>query len=471
MQFHFGLEPYVPYVLYFAAVVALLSAIFYRAIVGIYFLLPLIPLQTMRYRLGDFPLGASLVGVVLLAVVLGLLREGKPILPKTPWTKIIIVYGVFTFISLCLGSFFIDRPLPLPGDPRFGVWQDYMMMPALLLIVAAVAPDKRQMKIMILVMCLATFMLNKNFWNTVSERDFSSYSEDLRDEGGMGYAGTNGLAAFEAQSAAFLLALGSFEKKFWPRLGYRALALFSAVCLMYSLSRGGYVAFLAGWLALGFLRERKLLVLLGLFALTWTVVTPHAVQERVLMTYDEQNQATDNSTETRFSLWENALQVFNANVVTGSGFNTYAYLHLNKRTDGHSGFYEDTHNFYIKVLAETGIVGLLIFLALLAQTFAAGFRLFRRAVDPFHASLGLGLLGWLICSAVANFFGDRWTFLQVNGYLWVLGGMVSQAFVLERKGAAETCEQEIPADEPQIEEPSVDLEPAANSAWSGLYSH
>jgi len=38
---------------------------------------------------------------------------------------------------------------------------------------------------------------------------------------------------------------------------------------------------------------------------------------------------------------------------------------------------------------------------------------------------------------VANFFGDRWTFLQVNGYLWVLGGMVSQALVLERESKAE----------------------------------
>ncbi len=110
-------------------------------------------------------------------------------------------------------------------------------------------------------------------------------------------------------------------------------------------------------------------------------------------------------------------------------------MHLNKRTDGGSGYYEDTHNYYIKVLAETGMVGLLIFLALLAQMFAVAFRLFRTAEDPFFASIGLGLIGWLVCCAVANFFGDRWTFLQVNGYLWVLGGMASQALALEKEAA------------------------------------
>jgi len=133
MPLHFGFEPYIPYVLYIAAIAAFLGSIFHKPIIGIYFLLPMIPLQTMRYRLGQFPLGASLVGVILLGVLLGCLREGKPVLRKTPWTGILIVYGVFTFLSLWMGSFYIDRPVPLPGDARYGVWQDYMMMPALLL--------------------------------------------------------------------------------------------------------------------------------------------------------------------------------------------------------------------------------------------------------------------------------------------------------------------------------------------------
>jgi putative inorganic carbon (HCO3(-)) transporter len=469
MQFHFGLEPYVAIVLYLAMIVAFLGSIFRSSIIGIYFLLPLIPLQTIRYRLAEYPLGASVVGVMFLGVILGLLREGKPIFRKTPFTSIIVVYGVFTFLSLCLGSFSIERPLPLPGDPRWGVWQDYMMMPALLLIVVAVAPTKRQLQIMIFVMCLATLSLNKNFWNTVSDRDFSSYSDDLRDEGGMGYAGTNGLAAFEAQSAALLLALASFEKRPWPRLAYRALALFSGVCLMYSLSRGGYVAFFAGWLILGLLRERKLLALLIVFVFTWTVVTPPAVQERVMMTYDEQHGSLDNSSATRFSLWENAMQVFQSNPVTGSGFNTYAYMHLNRRTDGGSGFYEDTHNYYIKVLAETGMVGLLIFLALLAQMFLVGFRLFRAAEDPLLASIGLGLVGWLVCSIVANFFGDRWTFLQVNGYLWVLGGMASQALALEKEAAEGALESDCVSMEMITEDSQPETETVVQLPLAILY--
>jgi O-antigen ligase len=124
-------------------------------------------------------------------------------------------------------------------------------------------------------------------------------------------------------------------------------------------------------------------------------------------------------------LWEEGLQLFKANPLLGLGFDTYAYT---KHVHG----YKDSHNIYMKVLVETGIIGLLLFLWLLATTFWTGYQLFRRAQDPFLSSIGLGLAAWMVCSVVVNFFGDRWTFLQIDGYLWVLAGLVSQAWVLEK---------------------------------------
>jgi hypothetical protein len=40
----------------------------------------------------------------------------------------------------------------------------------------------------------------------------------------------------------------------------------------------------------------------------------------------------------------------------------------------------------------------------------------------------------VVCSIVANCFGDRWTYVQVNGYMWVLGGLVSRGLALEESG-------------------------------------
>ncbi|HEY1207453.1 MAG: O-antigen ligase family protein [Bryobacteraceae bacterium] len=442
---HFGLDAYLGYVLYAAGVAAVLASLFWRPIVGLFYLLPLLPLQTIRYRMNDLPLGGSVIGIVVLCVALGVLRRGQPLLPKTPWTRLLVIYGVFTYASLCLGAVYLGTGFPFFGDPRFGYWQEYMIMPALLLLVPAVQPTRRQMMALVLVMCLSALMLDRNFSNEVSGRDFSKFSNDLRDVGGnMGYAGTNGLAAFEAQFATFLLALAAFERRHLLRLGYYALSAFSVVCLMYSLSRGGYAALFAGCLFLGVVKQRKLLVLMTVFLLIWTFIVPQAVTERVAMT--QQDGELDHSAELRLTLWEDAVQMIDANVLAGTGFNTYAYLHR-------VGQYEDTHNLLLKVLVETGVLGLLLFLWFVVKTFRTGYRLFRRSKDPFFASLGLGLAGWVVAAMAANCFGDRWTYLQVAGYMWVIAGLVARALALENTAA--TDEASATAEAGAIEEPQI----------------
>lgn len=446
---HFGLESYISYFLYGAAIACFLLSVFWRPIVGIFYLLPLIPLQTIRYRANDLPLGESLVGIVLLGVALGSLRQGKSALPKSSWTALLGTYAVFTYVSLCLGSAYLGRSLPFPGDGRFGVWREYMVMPAMLLLTAAVKPTKRQMQAIVVVLCLGTFALDKSFWNAMSDKDFTAYSEESHEEGGsMGYAGGNGLAAFTAQATVFLLALAGYERRPWMRFGYYGLALFSAVCLMYSLSRGGYAAFLAGCVVIGLLKQRKVLIGLCILLFTWTLIVPPAVQQRIEMTYNPTTGSLDNSSATRLSLWNNAMDVFTQNMWLGAGFDTYAYMHLNKRSDG--VYYADTHNYFVKVLAETGVVGMCLFLWLLFRMLGESFQLIRHARDPFFASLGLGTIGWIICSIVANAFGDRWTLLQVNGYMWVIVGLVCHARHLERSAEVvpQAAEPFVPATEP-----------------------
>jgi putative inorganic carbon (hco3(-)) transporter len=419
---HFGLEQYLATVLYLCGIMALLLSIFWRPIIGLGYLIPLIPLQTTRYRMLDFPLGGSVVGIMLLGVAIGLLRQRRWIFPSTPLTIALAPYVLYTFATI-----FLD---PDNLQARFKEWQDYMMMPLLFCLVVTCVRNIEEMKLLLVLMCFSVFVMDKSFWGTVSGRDYSSFSRDLQEGGAMGYAGVQGMAAFNAQFAWFLVALTRSEHglRKWVGLG---LAGFAAVCVMYSFSRGGYVAFIAGWLLLGLLRNRWLLLLLLVFALTWTSLVPNAVQERVLSTYDENSQL-DRSSEIRLELWSDALDLFRDQPLVGTGFNTYAYM----RRVGH---YEDTHNIYLKVLVETGIIGLLLFLFLISRTFQLGYRLFRRATDAFLSALGLGLATWVLCSATASLFGDRWTYLQINGYLWVLAGFVARGLALLESPALESA--------------------------------
>jgi len=433
--YHFGLDGYLGAMLYAAGMLSVLFSL-WRPKIGLFYLIPLLPLQTTRYRMNQYPGGSALVSLILLAVTIGLLLRREGLFSKTPWSILLAVYGSYQFLTLLIGT------ATLPSMPvedtiwRFRDWIDYMMMPLLLLLVAGGITTKRDITIAVVLMCLGILAVDKSYWGSVRDRDLSTYSDDLRDAGPLGQAGDNGLGAFAAQSAALLIVLAGFQKKWFWRCAAYALAWFSVMCLMYSFSRGAYIAFAIACVVIGIVHQRKLLFLLILVALCWAAIVPNAVDERINRT--DIDGELDHSSEVRIALWQDALSLASQNPVFGTGYNSYRFM---ERVRGYFGAYSDTHNIYLKVLVETGLIGLSLFCVLLGKTFVVGYRLFRSAEDPFFASLGLGLVAWLVCSVVANFFGDRWTFLQVNGFMWVLGGLVTRAYLLEEADSFSAAEE------------------------------
>src|SRR4051794_4642984 len=117
---HFGLEQYVPLALYLGAVVAFLLSLFWKPQAGLYFFIPLLPLQTLRYRFLDFPLGNKLIDMLFLGVVLGAVFKGGFHFPKPPMSKFLIIFGLFCYVHLWRGAFFLNSAMPLStSDPRF----------------------------------------------------------------------------------------------------------------------------------------------------------------------------------------------------------------------------------------------------------------------------------------------------------------------------------------------------------------
>lgn len=427
--------------MYAAAVVALLLSLFWRPHVGLYFIIPLLPLQTLRYRIGDFPFGNKLVDIMLLGVLLGSFFKNGFHITKTPLNKLLLLFALFCYVQLWRGSFFLNTALPLsPDDPRFSNWKNYMVLFILFAVVVNVVKDVKQMKIIVLLICLSILAVDKGFYSSMSGRDLTHFSYDVRDGGPLGYAGVNGIACFAAEALLFLLGLAAFEGRKYAKIGLWLLVAFSAYAVLFSFSREAYAGALFGLLVLGLLQKRWILVGLAFFLFSWQTLVPTSVRERVLMTYDVQGKSLDSSAQERVAIWDDAVDLFQQNPILGTGFDTYEWK-------PRVGEFRDTHNYYLKVVVETGIVGLMFFLLLLLQTTRIGWKLYRSAQDPFFKSLGLGFLLYLSCVWVVNFFGDRWLYLQVDGFFWVILALVVRAQIMvnetakqEATAAAETAE-------------------------------
>jgi O-antigen ligase len=286
-----------------------------------------------------------------------------------------------------------------------------MLIPLLFLAAGMVIEDRKAVRTVVILLAVSLFLVDKSALAESLSHSWGAFDENKRGSGPLDY-GANQLAAFLAQFGMFFWGFGQFMKRTKVKLVCYGLVGMTLLTTMYTFSRGAYLAVVATTLVLALLKDRKLLVVIALFLFTWQAVLPKAVTERVTMTKDANGQLEESAQE-RVNLWTQAEHMFLSSPVVGTGFATFEY-------GQHSGNLKDTHNWYVKVLVETGLIGGAIALVLLVQMLAAGYQLFRKGDDPLYRGLGLGLL-LAVCSAiVANFFGDRWTYIEITGLLWVL---------------------------------------------------
>jgi len=410
--------------LYASVVIGALFTLAWRSEIGIYILTVLLPLQTTRYHLHAFPLGSKIVDILLLCVLIGtVIRPPQSKLAYRPRIAMFLVcLAIFYFLSLWRGAFYLGGDLPIWfSDHRLVDYKNFIVMPLLAFAVVRAIRTRRQIVTIVILCGITSIAVDYSYLKSSFGRDFTHYSEETRDAGPLGYAGENGLASYLVEATAFVLPLIVVRRN--PRLRLFALIVAGAntVCLLFSYSREAYLALAVILCFLAVVKVRSLFIPILLLVLGWQAILPVAVRERITMTYTRSDPgmeaALDASAQERVMLWSDAMELFRQNPVFGTGFLTYAEL-------SRVGSYKDTHNFYLKMLVETGLVGLCLFILQLLLLLREGMRLFTRARDSLLSLVGLGYAAMIVAATIVNLFGDRWMFIQVDSNLWILLGCV-----------------------------------------------
>ena len=430
------LHGFEPLAFYLVTIAVFLVSALRRPQFGLYYLAFFLPLVNARYMLHAFPFGEKFVDFLLLGVFIGIVsrRAGTDWTP-TPLTAFLAVWGVMLYASLWRGSFYLNSDWPISlADPRVSDWKNYVEFFFFFLASASAIRTKKQIAGLLIAMGVCFLMVNRDFYGTMSGRDLSSFSYDVRDAGPLGGAGENGLAAFEASCLLFLTAMLGMKLKRTLKWAILGLIFTGVYCLLFTFSRGGYLAVLGGLLFLGVVNQRKLLILVAVLIVSWQALLPESVQQRITMTYDQSDGGgtLDASAQTRVNLWADAEALIAASPVFGTGFQTYAYMGRMEK--------KDTHNYYLKIIVETGAIGLLMFLYVLWRMFALGYQLYRQSDDPFLAAVGLGFSALMVGMFFANLFGDRWSYFQVDGWMWMLLGAVVRGLILTEQTQMSTDE-------------------------------
>ena len=213
------------------------------------------------------------------------------------------------------------------------------------------------------------------------------------------------------------------------RLPLLLLLVAGTIGLMATLSRASFLA--AGVLILGcigFLAPRKpilmTMVLLGI--LSTPLWAPHAVKERISYTFTQEQEEgqirlgalrIDTSTSDRLRSWQQSFELWKKFPLWGTGVTGGPFLDA----------------MYPRVLAETGLLGLVAFIVLIGSLFRMSITSYRLATDQFSRGIALGfLLGFL--ALLVHAIGSN-TFLTVRimepfwlfAALMVRGLMIAEA--------------------------------------------
>jgi O-antigen ligase len=416
-----ALKNFAPFLLYLAFIIAFMFSLIGQVRFGLFYLIPLLPLQNVVDKLQAFPLGKDLNDILLFAMIFGwfiskAIRNESP-LAKTSFNLLLFLYLIFTYVNLCMGSSFLHEPFPInPLDERLQNWKNYMVLPLLFFLTLNNMYDVKDFKKIILLMCLSMFLMN--YYNVQQVKDMTSWTSRVKVHGTFSYLGANEVAAFYATYTFVLLGLFFYIKEKAARIGMGFLIWTNVFLIVFLFSRGAYAATLIAATIFALIRKKILIVPIILLIISWQTLLPKEVIQR--MTFSEHEGQLDDSASTRLVLWQQSMAYFKQNPVMGIGFNVFQRIGLER----------DSHNVFVRTLAEQGIIGVTFLLSIFLIAIRRSWRLFTKADDPWLKGLGLGFMCCVISNMVGNFFGDRWTALPLAAYFWIFLGMVERGNLL-----------------------------------------
>ena len=346
-------------------------------------MIPFLPYRTMRDHFLDYPLGANVLTILLIAVIVGAIIHGKR-LPKSKLYPIWLLLGIYLYFSMWIGTAMGNAPAPLwLSDLNFVTWKDYMLIPLVFVAAGLVIEDRKAIRTVIILTAFAVLFIDRSCLFESMTRTWTNFDENKRDSGPLGLMAQTKRRRFWLNFACSFGALRSSSRErsssssVMESLRSRCLRRCTrspAADMLRSCSAScprvveGSKAPSAPW---------DLSIDMG----------SRRAYRRPSACYDDfQNSSgrLEASAQERVDLWKNAEESFLRSPIVGNGFATF-------QLEEHVGDLRDTHNWYVKVLVETGILGLILVVFMLQQMLATSYRLFKRASDPLYRGLGLGL--------------------------------------------------------------------------------
>ena len=194
------------------------------------------------------------------------------------------------------------------------------------------------------------------------------------------------------------------------------------VNLILTYTRGSWLGFVIGLLLFIILFNKKLLIPILVIAPVSLFIT--GIRSRVFSIFDTNSWTIIE----RFKLWETGYLMFKEHPVLGVGNGNYLRRYsdyINKYSELSLGRDEyAVHNTYIKVMAETGIIGIIPFIMVIIYFIKEIYHVFKKPADSLAKDISLAFMCSIVSYLIQNISNEMFFVPQVHVFYWIIGALV-----------------------------------------------
>lgn len=209
---------------------------------------------------------------------------------------------------------------------------------------------------------------------------------------------------------AVVMARAIYEPRRARRVAFWVLSLMVLVSVLFTLSRTTYITCAVMVVCLALVTRHWSLLCTAIVAgLASPVLMPAKVVQRVLMTFDSTRAySLDPSLAERVFVWRKALNTLRHRPLLGYGVP--------------QGIVDSQ---FVRIIVESGLLGLAAWTAVIVCCFLMGRRLHRRAREPLHRAVGAAYMVGVVALSVHALATITFYIVRIMEPFWFLTGIVA----------------------------------------------
>lgn len=348
--------------------------------------------------------------------------------------------GSFSFFFLALIWAFVVGQLRGSGTAvdDLAVVKNVMFAMLLYFVAFHASGDRGTRETVFIAILFVTALVTVHVWRQAIDYGLGVYNETRRASGPFGptAASSNRAAAFFIVYLPVML-VGAFHLRVgWQRVFAAIFTALGVAGVFFTYSRQAYFAIALLFIYASYRRHLILALCVVALVLSYETWAPEGVVDRVQMTQKadaDGEQVLDESTQSRFDIWEGALEIIARNPL-GIGLNQFQ-REIGDFLPNYAGF--DAHNGYLRFTTEAGLFGGAAMLVLLTGLLLLSRRLTAADAKEDMPFLGNAFFVSVVGVIFSNLYGSRFFDADIMTAFWILAGTSARHMVVIRRSKAQ----------------------------------